>query len=81
MIRLGANDKHRNADVRQRDHLSIQRELVGGKFVIQIKTIEVLGVHPIRHACAIGIPGHQVNHRIALPLKIGVDDGLPDQIL
>ncbi len=80
VIGLGAHDEHRHADVRQPDQLAADRKAVRRELVVEVEPIQILRMHPPRHARAVGIPGHQVDHSIALALEVLVDDGLPQQI-
>ena len=81
VILLGADHEDRRIDVAQRDHPAIHRIAPGGEPVLEEQPAQVLRMHEIRHARLVGVPRHQVGHRLAFAQHIVLDDAGEDELV
>ena len=80
MIGLGADDEKRYVDGRKIDAPAPGGEFAQRQRVIQVELPQILRMHAARHACAVGIPGHQIVRCFALAAQVLVDGRCPQQI-
>ena len=80
MIRLGTQHKHRHTHVAHRYHLTSHRELVCSQFVAQIKLLEILLVHEVRHARTVSVPGHEIVEPRLLPQVVAAHHAGVNQV-
>ena len=80
MVAHRADDEHRHFDVGDRHRPSADLVASLGQIVVQIQTPQVLAVHAIRHACHVGIPGHQVIELLPFAQQVLAHAARPDQV-
>src|SRR5271166_2685241 len=80
MVRLGADDEHRELNLREFDGTPFRPKLAARQFVVEVQLAQVLSVHAARHACAVGIPGHQIIRGFSFAAHVRVDRRCPQQI-
>ena len=71
----------RQPDVGQRDRPAVDLVAALGEVVAQEQAAQILRVHAKRHAREVGVPGHQVVHRLALAEQVVMDEARPDQVV
>src|SRR4249919_4038608 len=77
----GADSKDWNMDVAQRNRASADLVSSSGQVIIKEKAPQIFRMHAERHACRVGIPGHEVDHWLPLAHQIAVHHHRPDEIV
>ncbi len=81
MVAYRADGVNRALDGGQCHGFAIHRVAPAGQVVVQEQAAQILGVHAVRQACAVGVPGHQVTHRVALAQQVVAQQARPDQVV
>src|SRR3990167_6457039 len=81
VIPLGRYHEHRNPYIRERNGPVFYKIPPFGKVVVEKQACEILRVHTVRHPRRVRIPGHQVEHRLALPQEVVVHHTRPDEVV
>ena len=81
MVALGADGENRRAKIGKRNWPAIGFEPAFGNVVVEEKLAQIFRMHAVRHAGRVGVPGHQVGHRLTLAEQIVVHEVRPDQVI
>ena len=81
MVLDRADVEDRYADVREIDRLSRDLPFATRERVAKEHAAEVLEMHPVGQARAVGVPGHQVAHGLTFAKQVAVQPMRPDQVV
>ena len=81
MVAFGSYDEHRFAQRRQGNSPAVDLVFAFGQIIIEKQTAQILAVHGIRHARAVGVPRHEIVHGRTLAHQIFGEDPRPDEIV
>ena len=81
VVLLGADQEDRGIDVAERDHPARDGIAPCREPVLEEQSAQILRMHEIGHARLVGVPRHQVGHRLALAQHIVVDDARQDELV
>ncbi len=76
-----ADHKHRRVNVRQGDRLAFDEVAALCQIVVEEQLAQIFGMHPVRQAGGVGVPGHQVARRSPFAHQVFAADPRPDQIV
>src|SRR5271165_6884369 len=81
MVALRGDGEDRGANIAERYRPAVNRVARFEKIVLQVESAQIFTVHPIRHACRIGVPGHKIDHGWALSHEILMGHARPNEIV
>ena len=81
VVELGPDGEQRHANVGQRHGLAARMEPAFGEIVVEEQVAQILGVHPVGHPRRIGVPRHEVGHRLALAHQVVAHRARPDEVV